>query len=266
MASEPDASALEATLSLLREVAEREVMPRFLRVRRQLKDDGTLFSDADIAAQHALVEGLTAIHAAPILGEEMPVAAQRAAWEAGDAGLWAVDPIDGTTNFINGLPFFALSVAYLQHGRPLLGATFNPVTGEMFCARAGHGAWLNGVQLPLRRPATELSRGLANVDFKRIPRSLADRLALAPPFYSVRNFGSSTLEWAYLAAGRLDLYLHGGQMPWDYAAGQLLLSEAGGVAGTLAGDEFAASGAWPRSVVAAAHPDAYRAWADWLRG
>jgi fructose-1,6-bisphosphatase/inositol monophosphatase family enzyme len=263
----PDlAAALASAAALLRRVAADEVMPRFLRVRSRLKDDGTLFTEADLAAQHALAAVLPTIVEAPIVGEEMPVAEQHAAWEAGAAGLWMIDPIDGTTNFINGLPFFALSIAYLEGHRPLLGATYNPVTDEMFLAHAGGGAWLNGTRLPLREPATTLARALANIDYKRIPRALADRLALVPPYYSARNFGSSTLEWAYLAAGRLDLYLHGGQMPWDYAAGELLLAEAGGMAGTLSGDGFATAGPWQRPVVAAASPTLYRPWADWLRG
>jgi fructose-1,6-bisphosphatase/inositol monophosphatase family enzyme len=260
------APALDRVLQLLGEVAEAEVMPRFLRVRSRLKDDGTLFTEADLAAQHALAEALPAIIAAPIVGEEMPPAEQRAAWEAGSEGLWTVDPIDGTTNFINGLPFFALSVAYREQGRTRLAATYNPITRELFHARDGGGAWLNDARLPLREPAEALSRAVANIDYKRIPRALADRLALKPPFYSVRNFGSSTLEWAYLAAGRLDIYLHGGQMPWDYAAGELLLAEAGGQAGTLADDDFAAAKPWQRPVLAASSPALYRDWSGWLRG
>lgn len=258
-------AAHDRILALLRDVAANEVMPRFLRVRSRLKDDGTLFTEADLAAQHALTAMLPKIIDAPIVGEEMTPEAQLAAWNSKSRGLWTVDPIDGTTNFINGLPFFAISVAYLEDGKPRLGATYNPITREMFHARAGGGAWLNDARLPLRQPAAALSRAVANVDYKRIPRALADRLALTPPFYSVRNFGSSTLEWAYLAAGRLDIYLHGGQMPWDYAAGELLLAEAGGAAGTLTADHFRDSKPWQRPVVGATSPELYRSWADWLR-
>ncbi|HEY5763972.1 MAG TPA: inositol monophosphatase family protein [Rhodocyclaceae bacterium] len=258
------APAQDALLALLREVADAEVMPRFLRVRSRQKDDGTLFTEADLAAQHVLAEALPTIIDAPIVGEEMPEAEQRAAWAAGDGGLWTVDPIDGTTNFINGLPFFALSVAYRLGGRTRLAATYNPITREMFHARDGGGAWLNDNRLPLRETAGHLGRAVANIDYKRIPRDLADRLALHPPVYSVRNFGSSTLEWAYLAAGRLDVYLHGGQMPWDYAAGELLLAEAGGRAGSLTDDTLAGP-LWLRPVVAAASPALYREWANWLR-
>jgi myo-inositol-1(or 4)-monophosphatase len=262
----PDLSAaLAAVIELVREVASREVMPRFLNVQRQQKDDGTLFSEADIAAQQALMEGLPAIIDSPIIGEEMPAERQHAAWDAGAEGLWCIDPIDGTTNFINGLPLFAISIAWLVGGRSQLGVTFNPVTGELFSARAGGGAWLGDRRLPLRSASPDLRRGLANIDFKRIPRPLADRIAIDPPFYSLRNFGASTLEWAYLAAGRLDLYLHGGQMLWDYAAGRIILAEAGGHACCLERDDFDAGPQWQRSVIAALDPIAFADWRRWLR-
>lgn len=259
------AAALDATIALVRRVAREQVMPRFLRVNRQMKDDGSLFSEADLAAQHALDEHLRQIIDCPVIGEEMLPDDQRAAWDAGLDGLWCIDPIDGTTNFINGLPFFAVSVAYLEQGRTRLGVTYNPITDEMFYARAGGGAYLNGQRLPLRPPAQAIERGVANIDFKRIPKPLADRIAVSPPFYSQRNFGSSTLEWAYLATGRIDVYLHGGQMLWDYAAGRLLLAEAGGLACTLTDDDFDLGPPWQRSVAAALHPDVFRAWRDWLR-
>jgi fructose-1,6-bisphosphatase/inositol monophosphatase family enzyme len=265
IAADALAHACSATANLVREVARREVMPRFLNVRRQLKDDGTLFAEADLAAQHFLVERLPAIIASPIVGEEMSAADQQAAWDAGADGLWCIDPIDGTTNFINGLPFFAISVAWICDGKTRIGVTYNPVTDEMFHACEGGGAWLNEHRLPLRKSTRELSRGVANIDFKRIPKPLADRIAIEPPFYSLRNFGSSTLEWAYLAAGRLDVYLHGGQMLWDYAAGRIILAEAGGHACTLASDEFDTVQPWQRSVAAALDPQVFAAWRQWLR-
>jgi myo-inositol-1(or 4)-monophosphatase len=260
-------AAVAATIALVRQVARDEVMPRFLHVQRQLKNDGTLFSEADLAAEKFLAARLPDVLPSPVIGEEMPRAAQQAAWDTGQRGLWCVDPIDGTTNFINGLPLFAISVAWLEGGQSRLGVTFNPFTDEMFYAWAGGGAWLNGQRLPLRESSGQLKRGLANIDLMRMPRSLADRIALAPPFYSQRNFGSSTLEWCYLAAGRLDLYLHGGQMLWDYAAGRIILAEAGGQACTLeslASADFDAGSPWQRSVVAALHPQVFVDWCGWL--
>ena len=259
------AAILDEVISLVRQVAYQEVMPRFMHVRRELKDDGTLFSEADVAAQRYLAERLPKVIDCPIIGEEMSPDEQRRAWSRGERGVWCIDPIDGTTNFINGLPIFAISVAWIDGGRPRVGVTFNPVTEEMFYAREGGGAYLNGQRLPLRVVTHDIGRGVANIDFKRIPKPLADRIAIEPPFYSQRNFGSSTLEWCYLAAGRLDLYLHGGQNLWDYAAGRVILGEAGGHATTLEAEPIDDDAPWQRSVVAALDAEVFTAWRDWIR-
>jgi myo-inositol-1(or 4)-monophosphatase len=227
---------LDASVAVVREVAQREIIPRFLRVSHgQRKDDGSLCSEADLAAQHFLIGRLTEIRPCPIIGEEMTPAVQRPVGRRQQRrhGLWCIDPIDGTTNFINGLPCFAVSIAWMKARRARLAVTYNPITDEMFYAREGNGAYLNGRRLPLRQVTADITRAVGRVDFKRIPKGLADRIAVSPPFYSQRNFGSSTLDWCNLAAGRLDLYLHGGQMLWDYAAGSLILREAGGKMCTL---------------------------------
>jgi len=260
---------LDASVALVREVAQREIIPRFLRVSHgQRKDDGSLCSEADLAAQHFLLDRLTEIHHCPIIGEEMTAAVQQARWHDSsddDRGLWCIDPIDGTTNFINGLPCFAVSIAWMRARRTRLAITYNPITDEMFYAREGHGAYLNGRRLPLRQVTADIGRAVGGVDFKRIPKLLADRIAVSPPFYSQRNFGSSTLDWCNLAAGRLDLYLHGGQMLWDYAAGSLILREAGGQRCTLEHDDYDADEGWRRPVIAALHPAVFEAWRDWVR-
>nr|WP_313951243.1 inositol monophosphatase family protein [Accumulibacter sp.] len=260
---------LDASVALVREVAQREIMPRFLRaIQDQRKDDGSLCSEADLAAENFLHGRLTEIHHCPVIGEEMAPAAQRANWQRGsddDDGLWCIDPIDGTTNFINGLPCFAVSIAWMRRGRTRLAVTYNPITDEMFYAREGNGAYLNGRRLPLRQVTADVRRAVGGVDFKRIPKHLADRIAVSPPFYSQRNFGSSTLDWCNLAAGRLDLYLHGGQMLWDYAAGSLILREAGGQMCTLTQDDYDAEDVWRRSVIAALHPAVFETWRNWVR-
>ena len=260
---------LDASVALVREVAQREIIPRFLRVSHgQRKDDGSLCSEADLAAQQFLLGRLSEIHACPIIGEEMSQTAQRARWQdasSDERGLWCIDPIDGTTNFINGLPCFAVSIAWMRGRRTRLAVTYNPITDEMFYAREGNGAYVNGRRLPLRQVTGDIRRAVGGVDFKRIPKLLADQIAVNPPFFSQRNFGSSTLDWCNLAAGRLDLYLHGGQMLWDYAAGSLILAEAGGQMCTLAHDEYDADDVWRRPVIAALHPAVFATWRDWVR-
>jgi len=162
------------------------------------------------------------------------------------------------------VPYFAVSVAYLYKGERMLGVVYDPIADEMFSAERGKGAHLNGTPLPLRAPATELRRALAGVEMKRIDRELAGRLASWPPYASQRNFGASTLDWCYTAAGRFDIYVHGGQKLWDYAAGALILEEAGGRLSSLSGS-FDIANIWERSVVASASPELFVLWRDWLK-
>lgn len=260
-----DASWIDAVVATARTVAETEVLPRHQKVGHERKADGTLLTEADIAAQSALVERLTAIAPYPVVGEEMTPEQQHEAWARGGDGVWCVDPIDGTSNFVHGVPQFALSIALLRGGKPVLGVIHALVLGETFTALEGVGAALNGRPLAAAGGAPDLSGALANVDFKRLPRDLGAALVAAPPYLSQRNLGCATLEWCYLAAGRLDLYLHGGQYLWDYAAGSLILAAAGGSLGTLESDDFWADAPWRRSVVAARDPLLYATWRDWVR-
>lgn len=251
-------------MKAVKEVAQGEVMPRYLKVARQRKSDGSMFTEADIACQAALTTALVLIADCPVLGEEMPFELQQELWRSGTAGLWCIDPIDGTSNFVNGLPYFAVSVALLRGGRSVLGVVYDPVADEMFCAEKGKGAFLNGIPLPIKEYVPDLRHSMAGVDFKRISARLAQQLASAPPYSSQRNFGASTLDWCYTAAGRFDLYLHGGQKLWDYAAGCLILEEAGGFLSTLGNDDFWVDDVWQRSVVAARDGDLFKAWRAWI--
>lgn len=246
-------------------------MPRYLKVARQHKDDGSILTEADIAAQAALNQALPAIHDAPVLGEEMTLAEQQAIWNAG-GDFWCVDPIDGTSNFVNGIPNFAVSIALMRQHRPVLGVVYDPVADEAYAALQGKGAYLWEEPLPIKSfcPAG-LAGSIACIDLKRLPRDLRARLGEQPPYRSQRNFGSSALDWCYVAAGRCDIYLHGGQKLWDYAAGSLILAEAGGHMATMDGQDFWQSATdadrqWPRSVVAALNPRLFSVWQDWLRG
>jgi len=255
------ARALE---SLVRDVAREVILPRYLSSVRNCKTDGTLFSEADLESQRRFERELPGLLAGPVLGEEMELEHQQALWEEGRPGLWCIDPIDGTTNFLNGIPFFAVSIAYLVDHEPRFGVVYNPVTDESFYAAKGSGAFLNGTRLPLRGTTTRLADAVAGVDFKRIPPELGQALSRKPPFYSQRNFGSSALEWCFAAAGRLDVYLHGGQMPWDYAAGSLILSEAGGIGMALDGLPLMAPPGAKRAVIAAGSPGLFSQWRGWI--
>jgi len=256
---------LGRVLDAVRSVAAQEVMPRFLKVAHERKADGSLFTAADLAAQEALTSALRKIHPAPVVAEEMSKEQQVESWLAGEGEAWCVDPVDGTSNFVYGLPYFAVSVALLHGGRSVLGVVYAPVTDEMFYATRGQGAFLNAERLPIRTQTPHIRNAMANVDFKRLSAGLAAELASAPPYMSQRNYGAGTLEWCYLAAGRFDLYLHGGQKLWDYAAGSLILEEAGGSMCTLRRDDFWGADLWSRSVIAARDPELFHIWRDWVR-
>lgn len=256
---------LNQVLEAVKTVAHREIMPRYLKVARQRKSDGSMFTEADLASQNALTEALGSIADFPVLGEEMPFEQQQALWQAGKEGLWCIDPIDGTSNFANGIPYFAVSVAFLREGRSVLGVIYDPIADEIFYAEEGKGAFLNGTPLPIKEYIPDMCHAMAAVDFKRISKNLATRLASAPPYSSQRNFGASTLDWCYTAAGRFDVYLHGGQKLWDYAAGSLILQESGGVLGTLEQEDFWSDDIWQRSVIAARNADLYKIWRAWIQ-
>ncbi len=258
-------ATLKAVVAAVKLVAAEEIMPRYLKVAHQRKSDGSVCTEADTAAQTALTKKLQAILNVPVLGEEMPDAEQHAIWQSGNEDLWCIDPIDGTSNFVRGLPYFAVSVALLRKGKSQLGVVYDPVADEMFAAESGKGAFLNGEMLVKREAAGSLQQALANVDLKRLGARLVTQLASHPPYSSQRNFGASALDWCYTAAGRYDVYLHGGQKLWDYAAGLLVLLEAGGHACCVESDDFAQGDVWQRSVIAASDKQLFDEWKNWIR-
>ena len=256
---------LKAVIAAVKLVTAEEIMPRYLKVAHQRKSDGSLCTEADLAAQSALSKKLQAILNVPVLGEEMTEAEQLALWQQGNHGLWCIDPIDGTSNFVRGLPYFAVSVALLREGKSVLGVVYDPVANEMFAAEHERGAFLNGEKLLSREAAISLAHALASVDLKRLKKKLVTQLAAHPPFSSQRNFGASTLDWCYCAAGRYDIYLHGGQKLWDYAAGALIFTESGGHACSIDTDDFAKGDVWQRSVIAARDEKLFEEWKAWIR-
>lgn len=251
--------------ALLVDAARIELAPRFAEVTRSVKPDGSLCTAADTGMQARVRAELARRWPAyRFLGEEMADDEQERVVRDAGPGFWCLDPLDGTSNFVNGIPFFSVSLALVVDGVPACAWVYDPIRDECFAAQAGRGAWLNDEPLQYRPQQRPLRQCLAVVDFKRIFGALAARLGLDPPYGSQRNFGSSALEWAWLAAGRFQLYLHGGQKLWDYAAGVLILREMGGHACTLEDEPVFVSGLEPRSVIAALDPDLFAAWRAWI--
>jgi myo-inositol-1(or 4)-monophosphatase len=182
--------------------------------------------------------------------------------EGGDSGgadgqpLWIIDPIDGTTNYLHGIPMFAISIAYCERGAPRHAAVYDPMRDELFTAEAGSGLWLNG-QRCYTSGCTELGKAvLATSVPYRFPETLD---ACAKLWLEVqracddhRRGGSAALDMAWTAIGRLDGYYELGIYPWDTAAGELLVRAGGGVATDWRGDEGGLDRR--RSMVCAATP------------
>lgn len=245
--------------------AEAELLSRFNRVDVQIKADGSLLTEADHAMQARMQGDLYALFPDDVmLGEEMDASEQRGLLSSAERGVWVLDPLDGTSNFASGIPYFCVSLALLVRGAVELALVYDPVRRELFVARAGAGAWLNGKPLGQRRPLTPLHKGIGLVDYKRLSGELARRLVDAAPYSSQRSFGSVALDFCWLAAGRVHVYLHGRHNLWDYAAGLTILHEAGGHSVTLEGVSRPPLDLTPRSSAAALDGGLFREWCAWL--
>jgi myo-inositol-1(or 4)-monophosphatase len=258
--------ALERLQDIVRAAAREVLLPLFADVTRQFKHDGSIVTEADVAMQRRLKTDLQ--HHWPdidFLGEEMTGREQERLTASSGKALWCADPLDGTSNYAAGIPFFAVSLALIADGRSELGLVYDPIRDECFMGRRNAGAWLNDIAFSGPKPSPDgMRRCIAAVDFKRLALPLAAQLGAHPPYGSQRNFGASSLEWCWVAFGRFHLYLHGAQKLWDYAAGSLILNEAGGRACTLDGEDVFRLGVATRSVVAAATPSLFTEWKEWI--
>lgn len=172
---------------------------------------------------------------------------------AGSSGRrWVVDPLDGTTNYLYGIPQWAVSVALEDGTGPLAGVVFDPVADELFRAERGGGAELRagaGTSALRVREGAELARSLVATGFgydagrRRVQAAAAARIL--PCVRDIRRAGAAALDLAWLAAGRLDGYWERGLKPWDWAAGRLLVAEAGGAVAELDGEPYGLAAASP---------------------
>ncbi|MBL8522484.1 MAG: inositol monophosphatase family protein [Betaproteobacteria bacterium] len=257
---------IEPLIALMREVSARELMPRFKHVSAEKKHDGSLVTEADRAVEAALAEVLPTLFDCPVLGEEMAEEAQKKIWREAE-WCWCVDPLDGTSNFANGKRYFGMSVALMHHRRSVLGVVLDPNTGEIFHALRHGGAWHDGKRM---KPTATKHLAEASVEVGRFKRLGRLRIALFEnrPFRHLSMSGASVLQWCHMACGRVDAFLHAGEQPWDYAAGALILEEAGGRTATLHHDDYwkcDGTGDWSKSVIAARHPALFDEWKRWVR-
>ena len=156
---------------------------------------------------------------------------------------WIVDPIDGTTNFLNGLPHFAISIAYEEKGEILSGIVFDPIKNEMFFAEKGQGAYLNNIRTRVSNKSdfknsllvTGGPRYTSNIKDKVFKEYIELAKKVRPP---IRKSGSAALDLAYVAAGRFDGSWQRELKYWDIAAGIIILKESGGFINNLRGDNY----------------------------
>jgi myo-inositol-1(or 4)-monophosphatase len=192
-----------------------------------------LVTEVDRGTERWLSDQITATRPDDaILGEEN-------GGRAGTSGVrWLLDPIDGTVNFVLGLPQYAVSVAAELNDSVVAGAVVNPVSGELFHARRGGGAWLGGERLAGPR-VVPLARAVIGTGFSYDAACRARQAALVaevlPQIADIRRLGAASLDLCAVAAGRLDGYFEAGLNPWDYSAGALIAAEAGCVVSGLRG-------------------------------
>ncbi|MGH2543121.1 MAG: inositol monophosphatase family protein [Ardenticatenaceae bacterium] len=171
-----------------------------------------------------------------ILSEEFPdmgFLGEESAGDQADKGyVWIVDPVDGTRNYAIGIPVVSLVVGLALDGEVLVGVNYDPLLTEMFYAERGKGAYLNEKPIHVSRK-TEFDSLVLGMDLSYGSDLTLHGLDIAkslwPRLWTMRVMGSSALGISYAAAGRTDLYFHGGLSPWDQVAGMLLVEEAGGI-------------------------------------
>ncbi|MEM7320330.1 MAG: inositol monophosphatase family protein, partial [Pseudomonadota bacterium] len=150
---------------------------------------------------------------------------------------WIVDPLDGTTNFLHGMPHWAVSIALEHKGNIVSGVVYDPAKDEMFVAEKGAGAWMNDGRIRAsgrtRMIESVFATGLPFGGRPDLPDSLQDLARLMPVTAGVRRWGAASLDLAYVAAGRYDGYWERALQPWDVAAGSILVREAGGLVDTI---------------------------------
>lgn len=222
-------AALKAGKSLARDFGEVQ------NLQVSLKGPGDYVSQADRKAEKIVQEEL--LKARPTYG----FAGEESEEIKGTDGAhrWIVDPLDGTTNFLHGIPQFATSIGLERSGEIVAGVVYNPATDELFTAEKGGGAFVNDRRLRVSA-RKNLSDAVIGCGIPHLGRSMHGRFLVQlrhvmGEVAAIRSFGSASLDLAYVAAGRQDGFWEEGLQPWDIAAGIILIREAGGFSSDLSG-------------------------------
>ena len=224
-------AAQKASKRLLRDFNEVE------QLQVSVKGPSDFVSQADIRAESTLREELNKARPgyAFLMEESGASGAQNWSWR------WVVDPLDGTTNFLHGIPQFAISIALQREGTIIAGVIYNPANEELYIAERGKGAFRNDQRLRVagRRKLNEcvIACGLPHIGRGNHELSRLEMTAIQDKVAGLRRFGAASLDMAFIASGRLDGYWERNLQPWDIAAGQIMVREAGGVISGMAGDD-----------------------------
>lgn len=230
---------MDAIVAIMRDVVDSEIRPRFRRLANdeiRRKEKGGLVTTADMASERRLAADLTALLPGSVaLGEEAAEGDLRAYdCLSGDAPVWIIDPLDGTSNYAAGNPDYVVIVALATGGLVRAGAILAPETDVLIIAEEGSGAWSAGRKLTAPpaadRPPADMEGSLG--------RRLRQREEVQGIFASTGTAGSCGLEYMRIALGELDFSHYRGLKPWDHAAGDLIVREAGGKVGFLDEDGY----------------------------
>jgi len=215
-------ACMKASRSLIRDFGELE------NLQVSSKGPGDFVSSADKRTEKTIIEELQKAHPEyGIITEETGIINK-----SNIKNRWIIDPIDGTMNFLNGVPQFAISIAYEENNEIICGVIFNPITNEMFCAEKGNGAYLNNSRIRVSnkkklKDALLVTGGPEGAS-KIKNKIYSEYINVSNNVSNVRKFGSAALDMAYVACGRFDGYWQRELKYWDIAAGVIILREAGG--------------------------------------
>ena len=215
-------ACMKASKSLIRDFGEIE------NLQVSAKGPGDFVTSADKRTEKILIEELQKAHPEyGIITEETGIINK-----SNTKNRWIIDPIDGTMNFLNGVPQFAISIGYEEEGEVKCGVIFNPIMNEMFCAEKGNGAYLNNSRIRVSNKKkikdALLVTGGPDGTSKIKNKIFSEYIKVSNHVSNVRKFGSAALDMAYVACGRFDGYWQRELNYWDIAAGIIILKEAGG--------------------------------------
>lgn len=236
---------IDRVTALIRETAEAEILPRYQRLEagdiRQKTGPQDLVTAADLASEARLEQALRALLPGSLVVGEEGVSADASLLERlhGGGAIWIIDPVDGTINFCEGRPHFAVIVALVEDGAIVAGWLHDVLAGETAVAARGAGAWIGGRRLSVAAAAPfERMTGAVYIGAKRAP-ALHERSKQLRPLMGARSYlRSAGAEYLALVRGTSHYALFTRLMPWDHAAGYLIHAEAGGYAACLDGRAY----------------------------